>query len=553
MNHIDASKFKDLLISGTNNLINNDERIDALNVFPVPDGDTGSNMSATARSGKEAIESFDAESVDELAAKFAKGLLMGARGNSGVILSQIFKGLSNGVQGKKIIEPKDFLLALSSAAEQAYKAVMKPVEGTILTVIRVTAETLNQKASQSISWDDLFSLLIVEGRIALDDTPNLLPVLKEVGVVDSGGEGLMVFLEGFVEAFKTDQIIQVAEKAAVDQNVFSLMSESDDHDGEFGYCTEFIVEIDKPKEFNKAKYEEQILKLGNSAVVVVDEEILKTHVHSLKPGDVFNYAQSFGEFISIKAENMTLQANDSTRKATVEGLSNGNINKTVEIQAIDKSIGIISCNTGYGIIKDMKDYGADFIIEGGQSMNPSAGELIEAINKLPTPEVIILPNNSNIILTAQSVAQTVKDKKVLIIPTKTQMQGIAAAAMFDEDSDLASNEDEMLSAVKDVKTIQVTTANRSVSVEGVKVTEGEFISIINGKLKYSIDKKTQAAIKALEETIDADTEFVTIYFGEDATLTDANEIKDYIESNFDVEVDVKDGQQQIYHFLISVE
>ncbi|CAM9108598.1 DAK2 domain-containing protein [Mycoplasma marinum] len=540
MKQINGKLLKEALVSGVNGVRNDANRIDALNVFPVPDGDTGSNMSATAKYASEEIQKIDSDSISEISAKFARGMLLGARGNSGVILSQIFKGFSVGLKDKKEANGFDIVKAFTQAKIYAYKSVMKPVEGTILTVIRETADALEKVVTPSMSITEIFSLATKEARKSVDNTPNLLPVLKEVGVVDSGGEGLFQFLQGMskhLEGEATPFIESTGEAILLSEETF---------DGEFGYCTEFIVNLKNQKTFKKEKFEQGLNKLGTSAVVVVDEEILKVHIHALKPGTVLNFAHKFGEFFKIKIDNMTEQATENKAASQKQSSPAASKSKTM-------NIGIVSCNVGQGIINDMKEYGANFIIEGGQTMNPSASDIIKAINDVESDKVIILPNNSNIILAAQQAAQTITDKQVVIVHTKTQMQGISAILNFDREGTLSDNKDEMQEAILATKTVQVTKASRTTRIEGVKVTEGEYLSIADKKILGTNPSSVQAAITAIKTVINDETEIITIYYGDDSTKSDASEISSYLENNYDVEIEVKAGDQPVYNFLIAAE
>ncbi len=541
MKVITADKLKMALLSGVNGVRNDSARIDALNVFPVPDGDTGSNMSATAKYAGEELEKKDPKTIGEVSQIFARGMLLGARGNSGVILSQIFKGISVSFQDKKQATTFEVVEAFLSAEEYAYKSVMKPVEGTILTVIRETAQNLKKAVTAAMSIEEVFKLVVTLSKKSVENTPNLLPVLKEVGVVDSGGEGLFKFFEAMSLAFEGKPV----EYKETNSNEIFLSEET--YEGEFGYCTEFIVNLKAHDHFKKEKFQEALNKMGNSAVVVVDEDILKVHIHAIKPGRVISFAQKFGEFFKIKIENMSEQASEN------QAMSKENNSQTENVGDEELNIAVVSCNVGQGIINDMKEYGANFIIEGGQTMNPSASDIIKAINAVNSNNVIILPNNSNIILAAQQAAQTITDKKVVIIPTKTQMQGLAAIINFDRDGKIEDNKTEMNDIIESVGTIQVTKASRTTKIEGVKVTEGQYLSIANKKILGSYSSSSKAAETALKKLIDDDSEIATIYYGDESTQTDAQEVANFIENNFDIEVEVKSGNQPVYNFLISVE
>lgn len=538
---INGQKLKELLISGSNALFNNKQRIDVLNVFPVPDGDTGSNMGSTAKYASDQIRLIDSASVSEISSKFARGMLLGARGNSGVILSQILKGISVGLDGKNEAKPFDIVESFRQAKEFAYKSVMSPVEGTILTVIRMVSEDLSKTITASHTLEQTFELAAKFARKAVDYTPNLLPVLKEVGVVDSGGEGLWTFLDGMDRAFKGKPVEIGEQESATTVDKINL---DENYEGEFGYCTEFIIELKIPKSFNKEKFEKALKNYGNSMVVVRDENIVKIHIHSHKPGDILTFALKFGQFLKVKIDNMTLQANESS--SAKKDKETGKVNSTTN------GLAVISCNTGQGIINDMKELGANFIIEAGQSSNPSAKNFMDAIEELGTEKIIILPNNSNIILAAQQVAAT-SSKEVIVIPSKTQMQGLAAMMNFDPESSIHDNKENMEEAIHGVKTGQVTKAARTTKIEGVQVREGEYLAIAERKILKSTPSKIKSAIVISDKLIDEDTEIVTIYYGDDSTKTDAEELASYIETNYDVEIEVKDGDQKVYNFLIAYE
>ncbi len=543
MKLINGQDWKKALFSGVNAMKNNTERINALNVFPVPDGDTGSNMSATSEYAANEIIKLDSNNIYEVSNKFSRGMLLGARGNSGVILSQIFKGFTVAFEGKDQVNAFEIVSAFESAKTFAYKSVMKPVEGTILTVIRMVAENLQKTITPSNTVEEVFASAVKFARHACDETPKFLPVLKEVGVTDSGGEGLFLILEGIHLALIGKPVSVETEQASAS----AFLMDGEDFNGEFGYCTEFIITLKSQKHFDKTKFEMALARIGNSIVVVHDEDILKVHLHTLKPGQVLTFAQKFGEFIKIKSENMTLQANESrSAKQAPES-------KSAQSTSDEKiNIGVISCNTGQGIIKDMVDLGVDFIIEAGQTMNPSAKDFMEAIEKLNTNKIIILPNNSNIILVAQQVAQT-SEREIVIIPSKTQMQGLSAMMLFDRDASIDQNKENMDGAINSVKTGMVTNASRTTKIEGVQVKEGEYLAIADKKILKSTPSKVESAKIIIDELLTRDVEIVTIYWGEEATEVDASEIVSYIETNYDAEIEVKEGGQPIYHFLIAFE
>ena len=550
MKTINGQQWKDAILSGVNALSNNKERIDTLNVFPVPDGDTGSNMGSTVEYAGNEISALTTKSIGEMAAKFSRGMLLGARGNSGVILSQFFKGISVGLEGVKDAKGKDIVKAFAEAKEYAYKSVMKPIEGTILTVIRETAEGLKKKVKDS---DDIITVMKLAqefSRKSCDNTPNILPVLKEVGVVDSGGEGLCVFIEGMALALQ-GKPVAAGEKAS--GAVGDFVMEGEDFEGEFGYCTEFILELKAPKAFDKNKFEKAIVKFGGSLVLVQDENIVKTHIHAFKPGNVLTFAQKFGEFLKIKVDNMTLQANESSasKKEAAKSKKSGKDSK-LKTKVGKSGIAVIACNTGQGIIDTMEELGVHYIIDAGQSSNPSAQDFMTAIKETGAKKVLILPNNSNIILAAQQVAQTSKEE-VIVIPSKTQMQGISAMMNFDPEGSMEDNHEAMKEAIAEVKTGQVTTAARTTKIKGVSVKKGEYLAIAEKDILKSTKSKVEAANIISKKLIDKYTEIVTIYYGDDSTETDAQEVASFIETHYECEVEIKHGNQKVYNFLISYE
>ena len=537
MKTINGNKLKEVFTSGSNALSNNKGRIDVLNVFPVPDGDTGSNMGMTAEYARDEILNVNSNSVEVISTKFARGMLLGARGNSGVILSQILKGFSVGLMGKTVATSFDIVEAFKQAKVFAYKSVMSPIEGTILTVIKMTANNLEKTITPSHTIEDTFKLASEFARKATDKTPELLPILKEVGVVDSGGEGLSVFLNGIYLAI-IGEFVEPGPQVASSMNSLTI---NEDYEGEFGYCTEFILDLKLPKSFNKEKFEKAIIRYGSSMVIVQDDNIVKIHIHSHRPGEVLTFALKFGQFLKIKIDNMTLQAKESSpneESAVTNETKNG--------------LAVITCNTGQGIINDMKELGAHFIIEAGQSANPSAQDFINAIEETGADKIIILPNNSNIILAAKQVAQT-SDKNVIVISSKTQMQGLAAMMNFDPENSMNENRENMEEAIASVKTGQITKAARTTKIEGILVREGEYLAIAEKKILKSTTSKVKSAILVSNKLINEDTELVTIYFGDDSTQADAEELSSYIETNHDVEVEIKSGDQQVYNFLISYE
>ena len=552
MDFLDGKQWKDALISGSNSLSNAKERINGLNVFPVPDGDTGSNMSSTVESAVGNIKSLTTESIGKIASDFSRGALLGARGNSGVILSQVFKGFSEAFQDKEKINSIDLAKAFQFAKKYGYGSVIKPVEGTVLTVVKDLSEELKNTITLGNNIEYTFEKIVEIAQKSVENTPNLLPILKEVGVVDSGGEGLLVFLKGVLSYVKGSPVLLQQENQEKKTSRLNLLKENEEFkQGEFGYCTEFIVDLKNPKSFDKSKFQQGLEKMKSTSIVIVtDENILKTHNHTKTPGKVLTFAQRFGEFIKIKSENMTLQANESN-----------SLNKNDEVQIkeneeenIEKlNFAVISCNIGNGIISEMKDLGSTFVIEGGQTNNPSPKDFISAIEKSKAEKIIILPNNSNIILAAQQVAKTIKNKQILIIPSRTQIEGIVSLMSFNQENSFEENKFNMNEAIENVQNGQITKSLKTTSIRGVKVYEGEYLAIANGKILGSCKSKIESVIKICDELISEDSEIISIYFGDKTTKTDAEEIATYVENNYDVEIEIKDGGQPLYDFLIGVE
>ncbi|MBZ4195156.1 DAK2 domain-containing protein [Mycoplasma tauri] len=539
---IDGKIYSKLIISGANNLINNKNRIDALNVFPVPDGDTGTNMSGTVETAAKVLVNIDNENIGEVSAIVSKNMLLGARGNSGVIMSQIFKGFANYFQNKKSVSITEMIDAFKSATERAYQSVLKPVEGTILTVIRETTENLEKEVNKNTTLKEFFEIAKKFARIACDNTPNKLKILREVGVTDSGGEGLYSFIEGMSKYINDGTVVEIAQDEV---QIDKFISSDEVYSGEFGYCTEFIIELKNEKEFNKNEFESSLSKKANSLVVVQDGELVKVHGHTLKPGNLLNFGQKYGEFIKIKSENMSLQAEDSRNKNVSLNNSdtNGNSSKCA----------IISCNLGTGIINKMKDLGCTAIVESGQTQNPSAADLIEAIEAVKSKDVFILPNNSNIFLTAEQAAQAIKNKKIHIIHTRTQLQGINAMLAFNKDSSAEENKELIEEVVSMIKTAEITKAVRSTTLNGIKIKENDYIAILDGKIISCKSSYIDAAKAVISKTANEETQVITIYYGNEASEADANELADYISKSYDCEVETINGNQPNYYFFIGFE
>ncbi len=554
MKIINGHQLKQMIISGANNLFNCYPEIDALNVFPVPDGDTGTNMNLTMTSGSKEVKNIDTPNIYEVARTFSRGLLMGARGNSGVILSQIFRGFAMGLEGKKEANCYDFADALISAKDVAYKAVMKPVEGTILTVIRESSVALKNYVDgleKPISIKECMEYLREEAQKSLERTPELLPVLKEVGVVDSGGAGLIKVFDGFVSSLNNKMIERA--QATVEQNetpIVTTNAQSKIENSEFGYCTEFIMQLSPEKEgkknFAPSRFKSVLENHGNSIVVVQDDDIVKVHIHTMKPGNIFNYAQQFGEFVTLKVENMQLQHSNITEKES----------ETKEVEVVKqekKKYGIISVSVGEGLNQIFKDLRVDEIVSGGQTMNPSTEDFVEAINRLNAENVFILPNNSNIVMAANQASQVVEGVNCKVIPTKTIPQGMVACMMFNPYGECEENFEQMCEAIDGIKTGQVTFAIKDTNINGIEIKENHFMGLNGKEIITCKEDRVDATITLLESMIDDDSEIVTLIAGEDAIEQETDKIVSFLTEKYPVEVDVKIGMQPVYSYIIGVE
>ncbi len=539
MDKINNALLKELFVSGANNLANNYKEVDALNVFPIPDGDTGTNMMMTIQSGVKEISNINAKSVGELATVFSKGLLLGARGNSGVILSQIFRGFGEKVKDKEVLTIKDFSDAFISGKDRAYKAVLKPVEGTMLTVIREASENLAKYVSKNTKATLVESLeyMVEQAHISLKNTPELLPVLKEAGVIDSGGAGICKILEGFLAAARGEKV-EAHENQTTNDKKYVLFEPIQDKDDDFGYCTEFILKIgegDEKLDFNQEVIRKFLESVGNSVVLVQDEELLKVHVHTLKPGDVLNYAQQYGEFVTLKIENMDVQ--------------HARLGKRKE-QAI------VTVAVGEGLTRLFKDLRADIVISGGQTMNPSIDDFVREITRLNPKSVIILPNNSNIIMSAKQAGDILKKKGIItkILPTTSIQQGITACMGFNPESPIDENMVEMMAAIKRVTCGQVTYAVRDSKLNGVTIKSGDYIGIKEKKIISSSSDILKVAKELVDSMMGYDSEIVTIISGSDISKKHVDALSKYITEKYrHVEVEVNQGDQPVYYLLLAVE
>ena len=553
MKIIDGRLFKEMVVTGAIVLHNNHPEIDALNVFPVPDGDTGTNMSLTFSAGASEIEKLDSNDIYEVAKKLSKGLLMGARGNSGVILSQIFRGVSMAFEGKKEVNAVEFANAFQNGAKVAYKAVMRPVEGTILTVIRESSDAVVKYAKDDMEIEDVFSYFVKEAEESLERTPELLPVLKEVGVVDSGGAGLLLVFTGFMAALAGEQIERVEIKGEAVKEALADV-ESDGEEG-YGYCTEFILRLDeaKMKAFKEDSLKSELERLpGNSIVVVQDDDIVKVHVHTLKPGNALNAAQRYGEFVKLKIENMQEQHNSIIESNA--DIPAGKATPVVPQQKEAKEVAIISVAAGDGIKDMFLELHCDYVVSGGQTMNPSAEDIVQAIRDVNAKHAIILPNNSNIVMTAQQAAIILEDEiDVQVIPSKTIPQGLSACIMYNPEVSLTENLAEMNDAIANVKTGQVTFAIKDTNIDGVDIKANQYMALCEKEITACVPSKIDALKETLNGLVDEDSEIITLIYGEDVTAEEVAEAETYVEEHFDAELECVDGKQPVYSFILGVE
>lgn len=548
---LNGETFAQMVLSGAHHLTNNSQKIDALNVFPVPDGDTGTNMNLSMTSGASEVKKIDSEDISEVANAFAKGLLMGARGNSGVILSQLFRGFAKGMDSKKILTTEDLADAFESGVSTAYKAVMKPVEGTILTVAKDAAKTA---VDESKTEEDVIALMekVVKGaKASLKRTPDLLPVLKEVGVVDSGGQGLVTIYEGFLASLKGEELPEPQTDDAEMEEMVNAEHHKvaqdfmDTSEIEFGYCTEFMVKFENEKlnenPFDEEVFRNELSEHGDSLLVVADDEIAKVHVHAEYPGSVMTIGQRYGSLINMKIENMREQ-----HTAIVGEERQATPNEQVKY-------GIVTVAMGSGLKTLFESLGASVVIEGGQTMNPSTQDIANAIDEANARNVLILPNNKNIVMTAEQAAE-IADVNAEVVPTKTIPQGISAMLAFHPDADIKGNKETMDDAGAQVKTGQVTYAVRDTQIDGFTIEKDHFMGIADGQIKASNQNKTETIKLLLNEMITEDDEILTILQGEEASDDEVDAIVKYVEDTYEeIEIELHKGNQPIYSFIFSVE
>lgn len=545
MDQINGQLLKKMLESGMNNLGNHSGEIDALNVFPVPDGDTGTNMFLTFSNGAKAALDCKEDHVGKILKALSRGLLMGARGNSGVITSQIFRGIFQALEDNETVDALQLAHALVNGSRVAYRAVMRPVEGTILTVVREAADyTYAYTVTEEIKdCTEVIQKMVEEANESLKRTPELLPVLAEVGVVDSGGKGLCVIFEGFLSALK-GTVVQKADQEAVEDHAQTKVEGGED---EYGFCTEFVIQLNEigMKNFSEEGFRDELASIGNSLVCVQDEDLVKVHVHTLKPYVALKMGRRQGRFVKIKVENMQQQHDHIVELEDAKA--------AVEEPVEHKKYAIITVAPGKGIDEMFKEYRADIVIGGGQTMNPSTEDFVSAIEKVNADHIFILPNNSNIILAANQAKDVCEDADIHVLETKTVPQGLSACVMFNPDADLESNLNEMNEAIAHVKSGELTYAIKDTTYEGQEIKKGEYMGISGKKIAASVPDCMEASKTLVSSMLDEDSELVTLIYGVDATEEQAQELADYIEENSDAEVEIHNGQQPVYPFIIGVE
>nr|WP_153830018.1 DAK2 domain-containing protein [Enterococcus mundtii] len=544
--------------SGANRLQKNAEYVNSLNVFPVPDGDTGTNMNLSMTSGAKAVVDSTSEKVGELAALLSKGLLMGARGNSGVILSQLFRGFSKQIPDVTVLTATDLAAAFTHGVETAYKAVMKPVEGTILTVAREAAKAGEKKAKSTDDVIEVMTAVVKGGKRALAKTPDLLPVLKEVGVVDSGGQGLLFVYEGFLTAlngeYQADEVYEPSPAQMDDmvnaEHHRSVQGQLATEDIHYGYCTEIMVKIGEgptvDSTFDYEEFRNYLDGLGDSLLVVNDDEIIKVHVHTENPGEVMNYGQKFGSLVKVKVDNMRLQHETILEHDQAPSAPVAQTKPRVPY-------GIVAIAAGKGVQELFESLGANYVISGGQTMNPSTEDIVKAINEVNADKVIILPNNKNIFMAADQAAE-VAELPVAVVPSKTVSQGLTAMLSFNEQATLEENKETMTDVLSSVVSGQVTHAIRDTMIDGVKITEGDFLGMIDGKIVISNPDILATSLATLEQMINEDTEIVTILTGEDGSAEQAQAFAAQLSDKYpELEIEIHQGDQPVYPYLFSAE
>lgn len=546
-NTVDAKMLSRMFLSGAKNLEAKKEWINELNVFPVPDGDTGTNMTLTIMSAASEVSSLENPTMKTLAKAISSGSLRGARGNSGVILSQLLRGFTKVIEKSETADAVTFAKAFEKGVETAYKAVMKPKEGTILTVAKGAAVKALEIADDAENLESFFADVIAEAEAVLAKTPEMLPVLKEAGVVDSGGQGLLEVLKGAFDGFLGKEIDLTFEKPTSGIAVKPVSAEESNI--KFGYCTEFIIMLEKefPAKEEKA-FKEYLMSIGDSLVVVADDEIVKVHVHTNDPGQAIQRALTYGQLSNMKIDNMRLEHHEKVIKEA---------EKMAAQQAVlepAKEVGFISVSVGQGMGDIFRELGADYLIEGGQTMNPSTEDVLQAISHVNAKNIFIFPNNKNIILAANQARDLTEDKNIIVIPTKTIPQGITALISYVPDKTVEQNTEEMMEAMGNVKTGQITYAVRDTRIDDKEIRQGDIMGIGDHGILAVGKEIEDTAVATVQEMTDEDSEIISIYYGADVSAEDAEQLAERLEDMYpDCDVELNEGGQPIYYYVVSVE
>lgn len=556
INVIDAQMLQKMFIAGAKNLEAKKEWINELNVFPVPDGDTGTNMTLTIMSAANEVGAISNPTMENVAKAISTGSLRGARGNSGVILSQLFRGFTREIKKYDDINVEILSRACVRAVETAYKAVMKPKEGTILTVAKGMADKACEMLGTSDDLVVVIDEIIKHGDYVLSQTPEMLPVLKQAGVVDSGGQGLMVVLKGAYDAFLGKEVDYTLETSAPKMSMVTDDLPLDEADIKFGYCTEFIINLDKPMDDKEEKsFKEFLESIGDSIVLVADDEIVKVHVHTNQPGEAFTRALTYGSLSRMKIDNMREEHHERLIKnAQIMAEKQKAEEEQAKANEPKKKYGFIAVSVGKGLDEIFKGLNVDYIISGGQTMNPSTEDILNAVDKVNAETIFVLPNNKNIILAANQAESLVEDKQLVVIPSKTIPQGISAMIGFIEDSSVEENKESMIDSMSYVKTGEVTYAVRDTVIDDKEIKEGNIMGIGDSGMLAVGEDITDTTVEMIKEMQDEDSEIVSIYFGENVTKEDADALSEKIAEELpDLEVEVYAGGQPVYYYIVSVE
>ncbi|MBU3205498.1 DAK2 domain-containing protein [Clostridium algidicarnis] len=535
---INGEHFYNVMVNASNKLEEQKEFVNSLNVFPVPDGDTGTNMSMTFKAAVKEIEDMNSKSISEVSKKLAKGALMGARGNSGVILSQILRGIAKGLEGKEEANAEEFAESIMEGSRSAYKAVMRPIEGTILTVVRSAGENALKSKAKDITL--LMDDVCKGAEDTLNKTPDMLPVLKSAKVVDSGGMGLLIMLKGIHEALRDDVKSTLGDFHSIATNI-SAANNLEPHDIKFGYCTEFIILGDSSK---AEDFKREVEAQGDSMIVVGYEDVIKVHIHTNDPGNVLSKAVAIGELSKIKIDNMR----EEHRSLIIDQEK-----YKEETKEEQKKYGFISVSMGEGIEHIFKDLGVDYIIPGGQTMNPSTEEIVKSIEKVNAENIFILPNNKNIIMSATQAAE-LSEKNVVVIPTKSIPQGITCVTMFNPDGDVEENLEVMKESIESVISASITYAVRDTEMDGIEIKEGNILGLVEGKIKEVGSEIYEVSEKLLEKIVDEDKSLITLFYGADCTKEEVEKFALKLEGIYEnIDIQFYEGKQPLYYFIISVE